>query len=95
MAKSKRDELIGFALGFPEARLDHPWGEDVAKVGMKIFAFFSASEEYATTVKLPSSNEFAVPLPDIQPAGTDWEEKMGNHLGGCESRSLWCSPSWP
>ena len=34
-----RDKLLSFALAFPGASLDHPWGEEVAKVNGKIFVF--------------------------------------------------------
>ncbi|GAA3148033.1 MmcQ/YjbR family DNA-binding protein [Nonomuraea roseoviolacea] len=34
-----RDELRDFALGLPETREDHPWGETVVKVGKKVFLF--------------------------------------------------------
>jgi hypothetical protein len=33
-------ELVKFALGYPGAWEDHPWGETVAKVKTKVFVFF-------------------------------------------------------
>jgi predicted DNA-binding protein (MmcQ/YjbR family) len=38
-----RDEIVAYCLAKPGARLDEPWeGDEVAKVGSKIFAFFWA-----------------------------------------------------
>ncbi|NUW32515.1 MmcQ/YjbR family DNA-binding protein [Nonomuraea sp. SMC257] len=39
-----RDELRDFALGLPETREDHPWGESVVKVGKKVFLFLGMDE---------------------------------------------------
>ncbi|MBN6050896.1 MmcQ/YjbR family DNA-binding protein, partial [Nonomuraea sp. RK-328] len=39
-----RDELRDFALGLPETREDHPWGETVVKVGKKVFLFLGMDE---------------------------------------------------
>ncbi|NUW43755.1 MmcQ/YjbR family DNA-binding protein [Nonomuraea rhodomycinica] len=39
-----RDELRDFALGLPETREDHPWGESVVKVGKKVFLFLGLDE---------------------------------------------------
>ncbi|PZG21364.1 MmcQ/YjbR family DNA-binding protein [Nonomuraea aridisoli] len=39
-----REELRAFALGLPEAREDHPWGDTVIKVGKKIFLFLGVDE---------------------------------------------------
>lgn len=39
-SKSARARCSNFALTLPEAYEDHPWGESVAKVHKKVFAFF-------------------------------------------------------
>ena len=36
--------LVKYALAFPEAWEDHPWGENVAKVRKKVFAFFGVPD---------------------------------------------------
>jgi hypothetical protein len=36
--------LLGYALSLPETWLDHPWGEDLAKVRGKVFVFFGMPE---------------------------------------------------
>lgn len=38
--KRAETELLKFALGYPEAYQDSPWGERVAKVKKKVFVFF-------------------------------------------------------
>jgi predicted DNA-binding protein (MmcQ/YjbR family) len=52
-----RRSLLEYALGKPGAHLDHPWGEDVARVGKKVFAFFgmAAGDDLGMTIKLPES----------------------------------------
>jgi predicted DNA-binding protein (MmcQ/YjbR family) len=58
------------ALRYPEAYLDHPWGEDVVKVRGKIFVFFGvAGERMYVGVKLPSSADLALMQPYATPAG--------------------------
>ena len=64
------EALRTFALGFPEAREDFPWGERVAKVGEKVFVFLGRDDEdLAVTVKLPSSGLLALSLPFASPTG--------------------------
>jgi predicted DNA-binding protein (MmcQ/YjbR family) len=68
LAAATRD----FAYGLPEAWEDHPWGEDVAKVGKKVFVFFGVpgpERSFGLTVKLPDSNAQALALPWVVPAG--------------------------
>jgi predicted DNA-binding protein (MmcQ/YjbR family) len=65
--------LREFALGFPEAYEDHPWGESVAKVNKKVFVFFGVEAEemdvLRLSVKLPHSVEEALGFPFTQPTG--------------------------
>jgi predicted DNA-binding protein (MmcQ/YjbR family) len=63
--------LIKYALQFPEAYEDHPWGEDVAKVNKKVFVFFGIPEgaSMGLTTKLPESREFAMTFPFTEPSG--------------------------
>lgn len=75
-----RKALIADALRYPEAYLDHPWGEDVVKVRGKIFVFFGVDgETLHVGTKLPESADFAL----MQP----WAEPSGYNLG----RSGWVS----
>lgn len=66
-------ELLSFALELPEAWIDHPWGEDVAKVGKKVFVFFGTGTlprtEFGFGVKLPQSAAEARLLPFCEPSG--------------------------
>ena len=63
--------LIKLALGYPEAWEDHPWGENVVKVGKKIFVFFGVPQKDRLIVctKLPDSVDFALSFPFAEPAG--------------------------
>jgi predicted DNA-binding protein (MmcQ/YjbR family) len=63
--------LLAAALAYPDAWKDHPWGENVAKVGKKVFAFFGVPEEgvVALSVKLPASSDMALSLPFVQSTG--------------------------
>jgi predicted DNA-binding protein (MmcQ/YjbR family) len=63
-------QLRDFALGFPEAREDFPWGERVVKVRDKVFVFLGRDDdETGVTVKLPSSGLMALSLPFASPTG--------------------------
>jgi predicted DNA-binding protein (MmcQ/YjbR family) len=66
-----RNRVLAFALALPEAYLDHPWGEDVAKVGKKVFVFFGTADgdEPGMSVKLPQSREQALFTPGAEPTG--------------------------
>jgi predicted DNA-binding protein (MmcQ/YjbR family) len=69
--RAVRNQVLAFALGLPEAYLDHPWGEDVAKVGKKVFVFLGTDdgEEPGMSVKLPESREQALFSPGAAPTG--------------------------
>src|SRR3990170_7245835 len=66
-----RKRLLEYALGLPEAYLDHSWGEDVAKVRNKVFAFFGLPEstDAAMSVKLAASHPLALAQPGATPTG--------------------------
>jgi predicted DNA-binding protein (MmcQ/YjbR family) len=66
-----RKRLLDYALSLPEAHLDHPWGEDVVKVGKKVFAFYGMpkSAEPGFGVKLPQSSAVALAQPNVTPTG--------------------------
>ena len=65
--------LRKFALAFPGAREDFPWGDRVAKVKGKIFVFLGLDpvpgSGMTLTVKLPLSSEAALDLPFVKPTG--------------------------
>lgn len=63
--------LRAYALSLPEAWEDHPWGESVAKVGKKVFAFLGRPGDgtYGFSVKLPQSADGVLHLPFTQPTG--------------------------
>jgi predicted DNA-binding protein (MmcQ/YjbR family) len=63
-----------FALGLPDAELDHPWGDTVVKTNgkRKIFVFLgqpSADGPGGVTVKLVESHEQAMDLEGAAPTG--------------------------
>lgn len=63
--------LLEFALAFPDAWEDHPWGETVAKVGKKVFVFAGTRDDgvHRITTKLVESHEDALHLPGARPSG--------------------------
>ena len=70
--KQAEKKLIAFALTYPEAVLEHPWGHDAVKVKGKMFATFGGAgnpKEFSLTVKLPVSAEMALSLPWVEPTG--------------------------
>lgn len=68
--KKAVETLHGFAMGFPEAWEDFPWGERVVKVKKKVFVFFGKPDEpIGFGVKLPESAEDALTLGYVEPAG--------------------------
>jgi predicted DNA-binding protein (MmcQ/YjbR family) len=69
--RATRKRILSYALRFPGAREDHPWEEDVVKVGKKIFVFLGIEDtaEPAMTVKLDESLEQALAVPGAEPTG--------------------------
>ena len=74
-----QQELMAFALGFPETWVDHPWDFPVVKVRKKLFVFLEHRDAgcASLTVKLPESGE-AMLL-------EEWATPMSHGLG----RSRW------
>ena len=71
MPKSPAAQIRAFALSFPGAWEDHPWGESVAKVGKKVFVFMGKPKgiAFGMSVKLPESGFEALELPFTEPTG--------------------------
>jgi predicted DNA-binding protein (MmcQ/YjbR family) len=69
-ANARDQELRGYAMALPGAYEDYPWGERVAKVGKKVFAFFGTGQGgVSLSVKLPESSTVALMLPFTAPTG--------------------------
>lgn len=64
-----REKLRAFALSLPGAVEDHPWGEDVAKAGGKVFVFLGAAGSRRMTVKLVESHAHALSIDGAEPTG--------------------------
>jgi len=66
-------ELRRYALSFPGATEDFPWGERVAKVKGKVFVFLGGDPvpggPMGLSVKLPESGADALDLPFAKPTG--------------------------
>jgi predicted DNA-binding protein (MmcQ/YjbR family) len=61
--------LVKAGLAYPEATLDHPWGETALKVKGKIFLFLRQDPDgLFLTIKLPRSREFALEYKFTAPA---------------------------
>jgi predicted DNA-binding protein (MmcQ/YjbR family) len=65
------------ALGYPDTREDHPWGERAYKVSGKVFLFLYApsTDGFGATMKLPYRGEEVLAEPWAEPAGYG----MGKH----------------
>ena len=65
-------ELRDFAMDYPEATEDSPWGHRAIKVKGKTFVFLGGeknAKELSLSVKLPQSRDMAVDLPFAEPTG--------------------------
>jgi len=71
--RSVSRELREYALSFPGATEDFPWGERVAKVKGKVFVFLGTDPvpggAMGLSVKLPESGQDALDLPFAKPTG--------------------------
>lgn len=62
--------LRNFAMKYPGATEDHPWGETAIKVRGKVFVFLSRHKgKFFITTKLPVSGPTALGLPFAEPTG--------------------------
>ena len=72
MARVNKDQMAlrDFALLYPGAHEDFPWGERVIKVKGKVFLFLGGKDsDLSLSVKLPSSGLIALGLPFASPTG--------------------------
>ena len=75
MAKNARflkaeKQLRDYALTFPEATEDFPWGHRAIKVRKKAFVFMAVEDEcFSFSLKLPSSADAVLLLPFTSPTG--------------------------
>jgi predicted DNA-binding protein (MmcQ/YjbR family) len=68
--KKAFEHVREFALGYPETREDHPWGESAIKVRGKTFVFMGLADgRFGLSVKLPRSHEFALDYPFTKSTG--------------------------
>ena len=89
--RAAKARLLKYALAKPDATLEHPWGENVAKVRGKVFVFFGMGDpakdapyaDYLMGVKLTDALLFAKSHPFV--------ETMGYGLG----KSGWVSVKMP
>ena len=66
--KAAHARLLRLALRYPEAWVDHPWGETVVKVRTKVFVFLGREDGgLSLSVKLPDSATPALALPFVTP----------------------------
>ncbi len=62
--------LLKYALAKQDATLEHPWGENVAKVRGKVFVFFGLETSSGVMgVKLTNALLYAKSLPYVEPMG--------------------------
>lgn len=72
-------EVLAFALAYPEAWQDFPWGDRALKVKKKVFVFMGLSSDrpetagepptFGVTVKVPESAPFLVAAGEATPTG--------------------------
>jgi predicted DNA-binding protein (MmcQ/YjbR family) len=74
-----RDHAQTYALSFPGAYAEHPWGQTVIKVKRKVFLFVNGAiapeDGVSLSVKLPRSGADVLELPLAEPMGYG----MGKH----------------
>jgi predicted DNA-binding protein (MmcQ/YjbR family) len=77
--RSPREHAQSYALSFPGAYPEHPWGQTVIKVNKKVFLFVNGAiapeDGVSLSVKLPASGEDLLQMPFAEPMGYG----MGRH----------------
>ena len=94
--------LRDYALGFPEATEEFPWGERAIKVKGKVFLFIRAADEAVSfSVKLPHSRFFVLDLPNTEPThyglgkhGWVTARFNGAKKGDVETYRMWIEESY-
>ena len=69
--KAAKARLLKYALAKPDATLEHPWGENVAKVRGKVFVFIGleTTRDYVMGVKLTNALLYAKSLSYVEAMG--------------------------
>ena len=74
-----REHAQAYALAFPGAYAEHPWGQTVVKVSKKVFLFVNGAiapeDGVSLSVKLPHSGGDLLQMPFAEPMGYG----MGKH----------------
>jgi hypothetical protein len=91
--KAAKARLLKYALAKPDATLEHPWGENVAKVRGKVFVFFGMAEpaadasyaDYVMGVKLTNALLFAKSQAYVEAMGY---RRAHGHVRGVDRREL-------
>lgn len=78
-APTPREHAQAYALTFPGAYAEHPWGQTVIKVGKKVFLFVNGAiapeDGVSLSVKLPHAGPALLDAPFAEPMGYG----MGKH----------------
>ncbi len=78
-ASTPREHAQAYALAFPGAYAEHPWGQTVIKVNKKVFLFVNGAiapeDGVSLSFKLPHSGPDLLQMPFAEPMGYG----MGRH----------------
>jgi predicted DNA-binding protein (MmcQ/YjbR family) len=73
LPQTPREHAQAYALGFPGAYAEHPWGQTVIKVSKKVFLFVNGAiapeDGVSLSVKLPHSGAELLLAPFAEPMG--------------------------
>ena len=69
-SQKNADALRAYALAYPEAHEENPWGHSAIKVRGKTFVFLHSDDSgMSLSTKLPESSHAALMLPFAEPTG--------------------------